>query len=67
MLDKFFLKYEEGIKLTPPLPPGRTTFKKPSIIRVKLKDWSFQFEDPYSHFFTVIFMILVERKCILQK
>ena len=45
-LDKFFLKYEEGgdgdeggrggqIDQIDPL-PGRTTFKKPSLIRVKL-------------------------------
>ena len=34
-LDKFFLKYEEGVKLTPPpRPPGKTTLKKPSLIRV---------------------------------
>ena len=35
MLDKFFLKYERGVKLTP-TPPEKTTFKKPSLIRVKL-------------------------------
>ena len=37
ILDKFFLKYERGgrVKLTPPLPPGKTTLKKPSLIRSK--------------------------------
>ena len=39
-LDKFFLKYEREVQLTPskpppPHPPGKTTFKKPSVIRVK--------------------------------
>ena len=38
MLDKFFLKYERGgdggmVKLNP-LPPGKTTLRKPSLIRV---------------------------------
>ena len=32
-LDKFFLEYEGGFKLTPP--PWKTTLKKPSLIRVK--------------------------------
>ena len=31
ILDKFFLKYEEAVKLTP---KGITTLKKPSLIRV---------------------------------
>ena len=35
ILDKFFLKYEEGVKLTP---PEKTTLKKPSLIRVK--EWN---------------------------
>ena len=36
-LDKFFWKYEKGVKLTPPPPfsPGKTDSKKPSLIRVK--------------------------------
>ena len=34
ILDKFFLKYEGGVKLTPPS-PEKTTLKKPSFIRVK--------------------------------
>ena len=38
ILDKLFLKYEGGegggVKLTKPS-PGKTTFKKPSFIRVK--------------------------------
>ena len=37
MLDKFFLKYEKGgkggVKL---IPPGKTTLRKPSLIRVKV-------------------------------
>ena len=33
-LDKFFLKYERDVKLSPP--PEKTTLKKPSLIRVKL-------------------------------
>ena len=33
VLDKFFLKYEEEIILTPS-PQERTTLKKPSLIRV---------------------------------
>ena len=37
-LDKFFLKYEgegRGGEIDPPpLPPGKTTFKKPSLIKV---------------------------------
>ena len=32
-LDNFFLKYEGGGQLDPP--PGKTTFKKPSFIKVK--------------------------------
>ena len=35
ILDEFFLKYEDGVKLTPP-PHKKTTRKKPSFIRVKL-------------------------------
>ena len=36
MLDKFFLKYEGGgVKGQIDPPPGRTTLKKPSLIRVK--------------------------------
>ena len=33
-LDKFFLKYEGRVKLTPPPLPEKTTLKKPSLIRV---------------------------------
>ena len=33
ILDKFFLKYKGGVKLTPP--PEKTTLKKSSLIRVK--------------------------------
>ena len=32
MLDEFFVKYDQGVKL---IPPDKTTFKKPSLIRVK--------------------------------
>ena len=50
----------------------------PSVPMIKLKNWSFQFwkshrkqtkhsGDIYAIFFTVIFMILVERNCMLQK
>ena len=37
MLDKYFLKYERGVKLItpPPHPPEKTTLKKPSLIRVE--------------------------------
>ena len=44
VLDKFVLKYEiwsgaGGVELpTPPPPPGKTTFKKVSLIRVKMTD-----------------------------
>ena len=34
ILDKFFLKYEGEVKLTPP-PPEKTTLKMSSLIRVK--------------------------------
>ena len=34
ILDKFLLKYEGRVKLTPP--PEKTTLKKPSLIRVKV-------------------------------
>ena len=34
ILDKFFLKYEVEVKLTP-TPPGKTTLKIPSFITVK--------------------------------
>ena len=33
ILDKFFLKYEVGVRLTPP--PEKTTLKKPRLISVK--------------------------------
>ena len=36
MLDKLFLQYEVGVKLTPH--PRKTTLKKPSLARVKLQD-----------------------------
>ena len=49
ILDKFFLKYEGGTgNLTPRAPPtppsskNKTTLKKPSRIRVKIKILSFQ-------------------------
>ena len=32
MLDEFFVKYDQGVKL---IPPNKTTFEKPSLIRVK--------------------------------
>ena len=35
ILDKFFLKYERGVELTPLPSPEKTTLKKPSLIRVK--------------------------------
>ena len=49
-LDKFFLKYEGegeggmgwggGVKLTSPLSfPGKTTFKKPNLIRVRVQNY----------------------------
>ena len=44
ILDKFFLKYERGVKLTSPLPPGKTTLKKPSLIRVKDFAWTWNTE-----------------------
>ena len=37
ILDKFFVKYEAAIKLTPPPPPEKTTLKKPSFIRVNVR------------------------------
>ena len=37
ILNKFFLKYEEGVKLTTPHSPApeKTTLKKPNLIRIK--------------------------------
>ena len=35
ILEKFFLKCEGGIKLTPSPPPAKITLKMPSLIRVK--------------------------------
>ena len=37
ILDKFFLKYEAGVKLPSPA-IEKTTLKKSSLIRVKLQD-----------------------------
>ena len=36
MLDKFFWKYEGGVKLTSPLPPEKATLKKHSLIRANI-------------------------------
>ena len=36
MLDKFFLKYEGGGRQIDPLPPEKTTPKKPCLTRVKI-------------------------------
>ena len=43
ILDKFFLKYKEGVKLTPS--PRKTTLKKLSLIRVKPIDAQ-ELQDP---------------------
>ena len=61
-LDKFFLKNEGGVKLTPPL-PGKTTFKKPSLIRVK-KSWQSYFNEIYSAIAGGIFITENDRKLL---
>ena len=36
MLDKFFSKYEGGVKLNPPPSPEKTTLKSPALLGLKM-------------------------------